>query len=56
MMGTYALNRTETSKLLLQIMLVGVVAQTRNNHGLKRITTDVCIVTGFVCEEETVSQ
>lgn len=47
-MSTYSLNRAKASEFLLEIMFVGVIAQTSNYQGLERITTNVRVFSGFI--------
>ncbi len=46
---TYPLNSTKASKLALEILLVGLVAQARHDERLERVATDIGIISGIVC-------
>jgi hypothetical protein len=48
--GTYALNRAETTKFSLEILLVCLVAKSRHNHRLESITTNIWVFVRLIWE------
>lgn len=58
MMGnrrSYALNGAETAKLPLEILLVGLVRESRNNQSLEGIAANVGVLVGFDCTTVTLA-
>lgn len=49
-MGSYTLNRTKPTELALEIVLISIVAQTRNNQRLEGVTADIGVIAGIVCD------
>lgn len=47
-MITYTLNRAESTKLLLQIMLIGIIAESCDDQGLEGVATDIGIFGRFI--------
>lgn len=45
---TYTLNGTEPTKLLLQVSLVGIITEPRNNERLEGVASNVGILVGLV--------
>lgn len=52
----YPLNRPKPRKLLLQVVLGGIVAQTRHDQRLERVAADVGILVGLDCIVNQVSK
>jgi hypothetical protein len=47
----YTLNGAESTKLFLQVSLVGIVTETCDNERLEGITSDIGVLVGLVCKE-----
>lgn len=45
---TNTLNRAESTKLLLQIMLIGIIAESCDDQGLEGVATDIGIFGRFI--------
>lgn len=46
---TYAFNGTEASKLSLEILLCGIIAQPGNNQGFESIASDIRVLFWVIC-------
>lgn len=50
---TYALDGAEATELALEVLLVGLVTEARDDHGLEGVAADVWVLVRSICESRS---